>query len=92
MDSFENTNNWIKKTHENMCHEKEYRKKIENKEDTSSFNVRRNRTSKNLIPIHDIPKYDATIHNFIIETTQTIFELNTKIVELEEKLEKKNEE
>ena len=88
MDSFKNTNDWIKKTHENMCHEKEYRKKIENKEDTSSFNVRQCRIPKMLIPIYDIPKYDATIHNFIIETTQTIFKLNEKIAELEEKLEK----
>ena len=28
MDSFENTNDWIKKTHENMCNEEKYPKKL----------------------------------------------------------------
>jgi hypothetical protein len=87
MDSFESTNNWIKKTHENMCNEEKYLKKIENNEDTSSFNVKQSRATKSLIPIHNIPKYDATLHNFIIETTQTIYKLNERIAELEEKLE-----
>ena len=87
MDSFSSTNDWIKKTHENMCNEAEYIKKNDNQEDTSSFNVKRSRATKTLIPIHNIPKYDAILHNFIIETTQTIFKLNERIAELEEKLE-----
>ena len=87
MDSFESTNNWIKKTHENMCNEEKYLKKIENNEDTSSFNVKKIRATKSLIPINNIPKYDDTLHNFIIETTQTIYKLNERIAELEKKLE-----
>ena len=68
-----------------MRHEAEYRKKIMNKEDTSSFNVKRNRVSRTLVPIHQIRTYDETMYNFIIETTQTIAKLNERILELENK-------
>ncbi len=82
---FKSTNDWIQKTHENMRNEAEYRKKKLNKEDTSSFNVKRRRVSTIVVPIHQIRTYDETIYNFIIETTQTIAKLNERILELENK-------
>ena len=82
---FKSTNDWIQKTHENMRHEAEYKKKIMNKEDISSFNVKRRRVSTTVVPIHQIRTYDETMYNFIIETTQTIAKLNERILELENK-------
>lgn len=87
MDSFKSTNDWIQKTHENMRNEAEYSRKILNKEDTSRFDVRKSRATRTLVPIHSIRKYDETMYNFIIETTQTISKLNARILELEEKIE-----
>ena len=49
------------------------------------FNVRKNRTSKTVVPIHNVEKYDDTLYNFILETTQTIEKLNERIAELEKK-------
>ena len=83
---FKNTSEWIKKTEENKLHEQEYRRKIANNEDVSMFNiVKKPRTANLLVPIHNIKKYDDTLYNFILETTQTIEKLNERIAELEKK-------
>ena len=80
-----NTSEWIRKMQENKLHEQEYRRKLVNKEDVSMFQTRRNRTSTTLLPKHDIMKYEETLFDFIIETTQTIKQLNKRILELEKK-------
>lgn len=85
MGDFKNTNEWIQKTNENKENEKAYYAKLKNNEDTSMFNVKTSRTSKTVIPIHNVQKYDDTLYNFIIETTQTISKLNERILELEKK-------
>ena len=82
---FKSTNDWIQKTHENTRNEAEYKAKLLNNEDTSSFNVRKSRVKNTLLPLHNVQKYDETIYNFIIETTQTIAKLNERILELENK-------
>jgi hypothetical protein len=82
---FKSTNDWIQKTHENMRNEAEYKKKRANNENVSSFNVKLSRPTGMLVPIHSIRKYDETMYNFIIETTQTIAKLNERILELENK-------
>ena len=82
---FKNTSEWIKKTEENKLHEQEYRRKITNNEDVSMFQTQRSRTSTILHPKHKVAKLDDTLHQFIIETTQTIEKLNERIAELEKK-------
>jgi len=82
---FKNTNEWIQKTNENKENERTYYAKLKNNEDISMFNVRKNRTSKTVVPIHNVEKYDDTLYNFILETTQTIEKLNERIAELEKK-------
>ena len=82
---FKKTFEWIEKTGENKLTEHEYRRKIANKEDVSMYQVKRNRTKKTVLPLHDIPKYDDTMYQFILETTQTIEKLNERIAELEKK-------
>ena len=81
-----NTSEWIRKMQENKLHEQEYRRKLVNKEDVSMFQTRRNRTSTTLLPKHDIMKCEETLCDFIIETTQTIKQLNERILELEKKM------
>ena len=82
---FKNTNEWIQKTNENKQNERAYYAKLKNNDDSSMFNVRKNRTSKTVVPIHNVEKYDDTLYNFILETTQTIEKLNERIAELEKK-------
>ena len=82
---FKNTSEWIQKTQENKLHEQEYYEKLANKEDVSMFKTKRNRTSTTLYPKHNIMKYDDTLYQFIMETTQTIEKLNERIIELEKK-------
>jgi len=83
---FKKTLEWIKKTHENKRYEQEYYKKLKNKEDVSMFQMEQKRGWKSLLPKHQIVKYDDTLYQFIIETTQTIEKLNERIAELEKKV------
>ena len=66
MSHLQKTNDWVRKTQENIAQEEEYKKKVANKENISMFKVeRRARTSNRLVPIHDVSTYDNTIYNFI---------------------------
>jgi hypothetical protein len=91
MNNLKKTNEWIRKTNENMDEERAYTAKVANGENTDDFNITktRNRWGKykqNLVVSHDIEKYDQTIYDFITETSKTFELLNNKIALLEEQI------
>ena len=85
---FQHTDEWIRKTRENMDEESAYKTALANNESTDSFKVitRGRYKSKRLVHKHNVPQYDETLFNFINETTQTISQLHNRISELETKL------
>jgi len=88
---FTNTNDWLRKTKENIAQKQEYNNKIRNNESTEMFKtVKRARTGTYLVPKHDITNYDETLLTFINETSEMCTHLQNRVLELEKKLENKN--
>lgn len=84
---FQHTDEWIRKTRENMDEEGAYKTALANNESTESFNIEKKpRSGNKLILKHNIPKYDETLFRFINETSQTISQLHNRILELETKI------
>lgn len=85
---FQHTDEWIRKTRENMDEECAYKTALANNESTDSFKVTTTGRykSKRLVHRHNVPQYDETLFNFINETTQTISLLKNRVSELEAKL------
>ena len=91
MNGLEKTNEWIRKTNENMDEEKAYDTKVTNGESTNDFNITTTRNrwgnhKQSLIARHDVKKYDETMYNFITETSKMFDLLNNKIALLEEQI------
>ena len=85
---FKHTDEWIRKTRENMDEEGAYKTALANNESTDSFKVTttgRYKSNK-LVRKHNIPQYDETLLKFINETSQTISQLHNRILELEQKI------
>ncbi len=60
-----------------------------NKEDISMFNVEKKPRSRNILHLkHKITKYDHTLEEFIRETSAANVYLRNKVIELEEKIKK----
>ena len=92
MSFFKNTDNWIQQTTENNAEQLSYDTKRMNNEDISMFNVeKRPRTSNILHLKNKIPKYDHTLEAFIRETSAANVYLRNKVIELEEKIKKLEE-
>ena len=88
---FTNTNEWLRKTKENMSQKKEYNNKIRNNESIEAFKtVKRARTGTYLVPKYEIKEYDETLFTFIKETCEMCTHLQNRVLELENKLENKN--
>ena len=88
---FTNTNEWLRKTKENMIQKQEYNNKIRNNESTEMFNViKRPRTGTYLVPKYNIANYDETLFTFINETSEMCTHLQNRVLELEKKLENNN--
>jgi hypothetical protein len=89
MSYFTNTNEWIRKTKENMSEEQEYKNKLANNESISMFKTeKRARTGRRLIPKHDITRLDNTLYTFIEESSIMCTRLHDRITELEDKIQK----
>ena len=88
---FTNTNDWLRKTKENIAQNQEYNNKIRNNESTEMFKtIKRARTGRYLVPKYDITTYDETLLTFINETSEMCTHLQNRVLELEKKLENKN--
>jgi len=87
MSYLKRTSEWVHKTQENIAQEQEYKKKLENNESTSMFNVvRRARTGVRLVPIHEIRNYDSTLYEFIKESSAMCTKLTERVMQLEDKI------
>tara|TARA_B110000285_G_scaffold223777_1_gene279750 strand:+ start:1169 stop:1459 length:291 start_codon:yes stop_codon:yes gene_type:complete len=83
--SMKHTDDWIRKTNENMNEFIEFEHKKTSNEDISMHNTTQNRRGKlSLCPKHNVEMiHSETILHFIYETKATIDNLTMRISELE---------
>jgi hypothetical protein len=83
MHYFKNTQNWVRKTNENIYYTQEYVKKCETKDDVSMFPVHKHRHIVSLVPKHSIETCNQDLFAFVNETLQMCADLQRRIDELE---------